>query len=724
MHQSCPAPFCFWFVLSLAIGACWTTCCEAQTLQGNSIVSKPAKGVSKISGLSLRIRDDGLGNGQFGYRRLFFDVQSPTPVTADTQITVRASVSVGYRSQRATTIEVDGVLSAGQQMTTLVLRFPQTAEMHLLWWDVWIDAVPDKPLSQSREAPHPLGDSGDSRWRNNQLLILETEARPATTSTGQRVRNAQQSLTWSASLRTGELRENWLDFTPFDIVHSDIDILLTTAQDEPQRMAALRKWIHAGGILWVRQESDDWEALHDLAPLFDWQRGEGPIDPTKPVGLEPPGVGSWSYVNLRPIGPSEQQDGLVADFDPDAQPMAAPSAPTPIYTEDWFVVRRHGWGMVVAFQGDFAGDRRQWFPDKLQRANMYWHSQSWPQRHGLVPGNANTDFSNWLIPGVGLAPVVTFQVLITLFVLGIGPANYWLLKRAGKLHLMVLTVPVVALAITLALLSYGLLSDGFATRLRAQSITLLDQQTGDATSWSRLSYYSAFAPRNGLTFSDEAAVYAIHPGSIEAYDIRVAQSPREIQWTEDQQKLTSGWLASRTPTQYLVVQPRSTTAGLTLKQVDSSTNVANQFESAAQLIVVHDDQGAWWLAHDVPAGDTAAMESVEYSEAVAALRDILSDRQPRFPDAFAAAEDSELLYQQRRSMSRDYSRAGMDYAHVSASQNQLSQRWRELLGLAGGQALNLPPGSYVVVSDHALLAVSEDDFPEEESSVHIVIGKW
>ena len=53
-------------------------------------------------------------------------------------------------------------------------------------------------------------------------------------------------------------------------------------------------------------------------------------------------------------------------------------------------------------------------------------------------------FANLLVPGVGLAPVTEFHVLITLFVLVIGPVNYWLLKRWRRLHLMVLTVPLAA----------------------------------------------------------------------------------------------------------------------------------------------------------------------------------------------------------------------------------------------------------------------------------------
>ncbi|MCO6044538.1 hypothetical protein NG895_11535 [Aeoliella sp. ICT_H6.2] len=729
MHRLSPATNLRWLMLAWLTCAVATTCCLAQSTTSSLVnfhlPSKPGS-TSKQSGLSLDVRDDQLGNGQFGYRCLYFEFHSPTPVTADTQITVRASMSDWSRSRGVTTIEADGQLRAGQQKTTLELRFPQSSEWHYIWWQVWIDAGLDKHLSVDRETPNSIGNTDVSRWRNSQMLMFEPElpkSDPESQTDSSDLLSAS-GINMMATTHQGDLSDNWLDFTPFDFLYCEIDQLVALAQDNPQQMAALRRWVHAGGVLWVRQQSEDWQELHALEPLFGWPSSQGAIEPDRPIGREPAGVDGWSYVNLRMTQTDEAADGLVEDFDPYAQPITQPPAQRPLYSDAGFVVRRHGWGKVAAFDDKRVSDRRQWRFDKLQMAGMYWQMQAWPQRHGLVPGSANTDFSSWLIPGVGLAPVVAFQVLITLFVLGIGPANYWLLKRAGKLQLMVLTVPAVAIAITLGLLSYGVFADGFATRLRAQSITLLDQQTGDATTWSRLSYYAAFAPQDGLTFSDESAVYTIHPGSIEAYDVNVSQSAREIQWTDTEQQLTNGWLGSRTPTQYLVIEPRTTTAGLAVQQSESGITATNQFDSAAQLLVLQDKDGAWWMAESVPAGEAATLTKVDQPLAVTALRDVLRDREPRFPDAYAAAENSAMMYQQRRRMRRSYNQAGMEYAFVSANQSQLQRRWQELLGLSGGQALDIPPGSYVVVGERALLPVSQDEFPVEEASVHIVIGKY
>ena len=45
---------------------------------------------------------------------------------------------------------------------------------------------------------------------------------------------------------------------------------------------------------------------------------------------------------------------------------------------------------------------------------------SWDVRHGNDPDQGNENFNDFLIPDVGAAPVTAFQVLLSLFVLGIG----------------------------------------------------------------------------------------------------------------------------------------------------------------------------------------------------------------------------------------------------------------------------------------------------------------
>ena len=119
-------------------------------------------------------------------------------------------------------------------------------------------------------------------------------------------------------------------------------------------------------------------------------------------------------------------------------------------------------------------------------------------RRVVVPGEWR--FLEVSRPRRGAVPVVSFEVLITLFALAIGPINYLLLRRWKRLHLLVVTVPLGATAVTFALFGYALLTDGLGTRLRVRSLTRIDQHRGEAITWARLSYYSGLSPRGGLEF--------------------------------------------------------------------------------------------------------------------------------------------------------------------------------------------------------------------------------
>ena len=153
---------------------------------------------------------------------------------------------------------------------------------------------------------------------------------------------------------------------------------------------------------------------------------------------------------------------------------------------------------------------------------------AWAMRHGNKPDEANVEFNNWLIPGVGVAPVGQFQFLISLFVLVIGPLNYWWLKRRKKLPMLLATVPAAAAVVTLLLLSFGVLADGLGVRVRARSLTMLDQTAGEAATWARLSYYAGINPRDGLALPRDTVVYPIMSTWARARSWRGATPQRTI----------------------------------------------------------------------------------------------------------------------------------------------------------------------------------------------------
>jgi hypothetical protein len=218
-------------------------------------------------------------------------------------------------------------------------------------------------------------------------------------------------------------------------------------------------------------------------------------------------------------------------------------------------------------------------------------------------------------------------------------------------------------------------------------------------------------------------VYPIEANTPGAYRGGGGNHHYEIEWNADQQHLTKGWLASRTPTQYLAIEPRKTDAGLKLSLKEGASAVTNNFATQAQLIIVIDSDGKFLLAKDVANEGPQPLQRVERSDAVTALRAVLMDREPRNPEGYDTIADSSLIsgrnYGQRPNGPQG---GGANFGAMRGS--LLDDEWQALLGVSGGEALTLPPRSYVVVSELALLPPSGKEIAVEDSSVHIVIGSW
>jgi tetratricopeptide (TPR) repeat protein len=291
-----------------------------------------------------------------------------------------------------------------------------------------------------------------------------------------------------------------------------------------------------------------------------------------------------------------------------------------------FVIRSFGFGQLVRMVADpFPGAEVDWawLFNTLQIERLRWS-----ERHGMAGSGENDDFWNFLIAGVGRAPVGAFQVLITVFAVVIGPVNYFFFRQRRRLYLLILTVPALAIAVSGILFGYSLASDGFAVRTRVRSITLLDQVRGEGVSLSRISYYAGLAPTGGLRFSSDTAVFPIRPES-EDSDYRV------VDWTE-QQHLSSGWLRSRTPAQFLTVGCRPVGEQLTIgPDAAGVIRVTNNLGAAIQLLVVCDADGALHVAENIAKGARASARSEDAAAVHEMVRAIIVGQRLEAPREIA-----------------------------------------------------------------------------------------
>jgi hypothetical protein len=293
----------------------------------------------------------------------------------------------------------------------------------------------------------------------------------------------------------------------------------------------------------------------------------------------------------------------------------------------------------------------------------------------------------------------------------IGPVNYLVLKRRQRLYLLIGTVPVLAVCSTVILVGYALASDGFITRTRVRSVTLLDQEGGEAVSWSRISYYTGLPPSGGLRFSSDTAVYPIPPeGSNREH--------RSVQWGEDQH-LASGWLRSRTPTQLFTVGYRQTEESLGIEtDAGGAVYVRNRLGAPIRCLLLADAQGVIHAAGAIEREARNRLTVQELDLARAELRELVDSQRLELPAELLNRAAGGWVFSRRR------------YAPWNRWQSSDSQESLMELGLAAlsGEASELAtllqPRTYVAVTER--LPSVELGLPrcQDHGSLYVVVGAF
>lgn len=404
-------------------------------------------------------------------------------------------------------------------------------------------------------------------------------------------------------------------------------------------------------------------------------------------------------------------------------------------SSDWFLEQPLGMGTVRVFRGaneagNFAARPTLANPNALVNTNSaeelpralsfgMRRTPRWEIRYGLTPDGANAEFDRLLVTGVGRAPVTEFRVLISLFVLLIGPANYWLLKRAKRLHMMVLTVPLAAMVTTAALFAYAVMADGFGTRVRAHSFTKLDQRTGEATCWSRLSYYSGLAPGKGLTLPADVAIYPILPSWTP--DANMADR-REIIWGDQEAQLTQGWLYSRTPTQYLSLRARKSPHQLQVLDSGERLRVKNELGTKVRYLAVINATGNVYEGEAIEPDGLSYLKPTTFEDALRIFGKLVVDNMPQAPPELGGGVSSS---QNGRRSRFQYGRYGpMVNPDGRLSENLAAMALQDLGGLSGEPGLNLPSKSYVAVTEFGPEVETGISYAKEEGSFHVIEGRW
>ena len=261
---------------------------------------------------------------------------------------------------------------------------------------------------------------------------------------------------------------------------------------------------------------------------------------------------------------------------------------------------------------------------------------------GALPGELSTEDA---IPGIGRVDVRLYFVILVAFAILVGPVAYLLLKRRRRLVAMLWVVPVTGTAFAAAILGYGLLSEGLATRGVASSISFLDQRTHEATCVASRTLYAAFAPGR-LRPSPDTVLHAPSampshesswPTTHGGYSYRMRMSyfgegPPEATFRldADSETVTGSMFPSRTPTTFSTATCTRARERLRFKARQGGgydVLAAEGFAPVAEpgAIVLRDAKGRFFVG-DGPAGPCRAVEENAAVLALERLREVVGAR--------------------------------------------------------------------------------------------------
>lgn len=514
-----------------------------------------------------------------------------------------------------------------------------------------------------------------------------------------------------------ELPERWLDLSAFDLIVISQADLLALGKQHPEKLQAIADWTRSGRTLIVYGLGDDFLGLAAIEktlqlavrPTFESHRYRG-----------------WRAPNLKDRG------GPMKHYDPDVYNRWGPRSATKLATttseptlnvheagegdrpaESWgFLIRPAGLGHVVAFEGNpFPGSETNW--------NWLFNSipgSSWNPmvRTGATMQYRNEDFWNFLIAGIGQAPVFSFVIFISLFVTLIGPVNYYYLQRRQRLYLLLVTVPAGALLVTFGLFMYAVIVDGLGVKSRVRSVTMIDQRAGTGASVSRQAYYASLAPSQGFGFADDTEVRPyVHKPPRRHSDRKLT---RGVVWNEHDQQLKSGFISSRTLSQLLVTKVDKTKAKLRVGPAKGSTlPVTNELQAnLSWLLVLHSD-GQYYAGADIQAGKVAELANVTRSDAVAELKKRLRPFEPEFPIGYSEEMHDTPL---------EWIEGGpYRYREPSPAEQSTSLLERSIARYGTLYVHPLEPGAYVALADNSPL-VPLGVPSRQYGSLHVIEGSY
>ncbi len=483
-----------------------------------------------------------------------------------------------------------------------------------------------------------------------------------------------------ASIKVGNLPERWIGLSGFDQILISSDEFRGLVENNEIQRSNLEKWVAAGGALVIYSCGPDYRETNNLFSLFLGESRASKLASGEFRWGVPLNVPTKTKVHCA------VRSGVLNVSGEKVLPFNTSLAVKQVDNPSLIDSGEFGFlpylnGCIISVDDDMTN----WTSVDWRRLenSIVLNGSSLAARIGVSTGI----FPVLTIPGVGEPPKMLFKILLSMFLLIAGPVALTVFSKIGKPQLLLIVIPLLSVGVSLSLIAFVLLSDGFSKTASVRSVTTLDQRTDLAVIDSKVAYFSNFTSQG----------YSFSPDTLIGLTCRQRGLVRNIDQTEGQSRIYGKALLARTLHELSTFQARSVSEGLVFKleRADDSSLPTARNDLGAKVVfaIFRDKHDDYYLLENLESGLTKKLEKIELG---------VGDRLLNYAGELIIKDNGKEFSQNA----------------VGFGDNEAVFETAKLSGLLSR------PNSYVAFLEELPFVTDELDTVNYKSQNHVVLGRW